>query len=147
MKGGKKVKMARVPACPDCGAATKRIRGYYFFCPECKAQFPVPNWDKITATEESQLAESEKLKDISSLIAIYDTSCDECGKIIMPAQKYCYDSSVIIDTVDEMHCPIKRGRRLCVNCSVEKGWLRWVRSKITGQEYPVMLLGEKEEWI
>lgn len=137
----------RVPACPDCGAATKRIRGNYFFCPECKAQFPVPNWDRITAAEESQLAESDRLANIASLVCIYEFPCDECGKMVMHAQKYCYDSSVVIDTVDEMNCPIRRGERLCADCSVKKGWLRWARDKKTGEEHPIMLLGEKEEWI
>lgn len=130
----------RVPNCPDCGEPAKRVRGNYFRCPTCRAIWQEMDWERRIANEQALFAESERQRMISSLIVIGELHCDKCGKIMRHEEKYCYNSSELVDIARP-----SRGKRYCVECSLAAGYLRMVRDKKTGQVYPTMFVLKDEE--
>lgn len=137
--------ISRVPSCPDCGEPGKHVRGNHFRCsdPHCGAVWEEVGWTNRVAEEQAILEVSERLRGVYSLIAAGEEVCDNCGKVIKHAEKYCYDTSVVIDDPGSRMQP-QRGKRYCVNCSLERGWLRMVKDTKTGKIQPVMFRLEGE---
>lgn len=136
----------RVPVCPDCGEPGIKVKGDYFRCPECKATWEEHGWDILVAKEQVMIEETNKLRNISSLLIVNEETCDECGKLMKHAEKYCYDANISIKDNSSGIQP-RRGKRYCAKCSLRAGYLRMVRDTTTGKEYPAMFRLKYEEYV
>jgi DNA-directed RNA polymerase subunit beta len=85
-----------------------------------------------------ELRFAEAANNISSLLSIGDITCNTCGKTIKHGDRYCY--------VDGKLGEGEAGKkRYCVECSLEAGYMRLVKDKKTGAEFPAMFLLKGEE--
>ena len=111
--------------------------------------------------EQGVLTDSERLKDIISLLGVGEVKCDKCGKMIKHLDRYCYNTrecpicGAICDTLTELDIHFSqqhprepsRGTRYCVDCGLKAGYLKMVREKKTGELFPAMFALRHEEEI
>ena len=109
--------------------------------------------------KSSAPTDSEKLQGVNSLLATGEVECDKCGKMIRYLERYCCNThecppcGVVFNTIEELDAHFSqehpqepsRGTRYCVECSFKEGYLRMVRNKKTGEEYPAMFVLRDEE--
>ena len=85
-----------------------------------------------------ELRFAERENNISSLMAIGDIVCNGCGKTVKHGDRYCY--------IDGKAGAGSAGKkRYCVDCSLEAGYMRMVRDKKTGTEFPALFVLKGEE--
>lgn len=133
---------ARVPRCPDCGEPGVLVRKEHFRCPECHSVWEQVGWRDIITDELDALARTDRTRNIRSLICVVECKCDRCGEEIKIPEKYCYNSNIKYNRVDESSG--ESGARYCVKCSLKLGYLKMVKNK-SGETYPVMFLLKDEE--
>ncbi len=103
----------------------------------------------------------DNLRGIISLLSIGDFQCDKCGELIKHLDRYCCNTlqcpicDVILDNTTELdthfnqeHANVpSRGKRYCVNCSLENGYIKMVKSKKNGEVFPAIFVTRDEEHI
>lgn len=103
--------------------------------------------------------ESERVRDVISLLGVGEVECDKCGKIIGHLDRYCCHThecpicGTVLDSIRELDAHISkqhprepsRGTRYCVDCSFKAGFLKMVRDKKTGEIFPAMFALRDEE--
>ena len=103
----------------------------------------------------------ENLRGIISLLSIGDINCDKCGQLIKHLDRYCCNTlecslcGTILDTTTDLNTHFSqehsnnpsRGTRYCVNCSLEKGYLKMVRGKKHGEVFPAIFVTRDEETV
>lgn len=132
-----------LPSCPDCGDKSRRLKGDYFWCPSCHAQWEEKDWDNKMAKEKATMTESSKMADVISCLVIDELKCDNCGEMMYQAQKYCVNhSELVADTECNRH--ITRPKRYCKKCSIKIGWLRPVENLRTGEKTVALFVLQDE---
>ena len=103
----------------------------------------------------------ENLRGIISLLSVGDVQCDKCDQPIKHLDRYCcntlqcpicdtvFDSTADLDThFNQEHTNVpSRAKRYCVNCSLENGYIKMVKSKKNGEVFPAIFVTRDEERI
>ncbi len=114
---------------------------------------------EVMKDKQVSLTDSEKVQGVISLLGVGEVKCDKCGKMIRHLDRYCCNThecprcGTIFDTIVELDAHFSqqhpressRGTRYCVDCSFKNGYLRMVRNKKTGEEFPAMFVLRDEE--
>lgn len=132
-----------VPGCPDCGDRGRRLKGDYFWCPSCHAQWEEKDWDNRMVKEKATMAESRKMEGVISCLVIDELRCDNCGEIMRHAHKYCANYSEMIESIEYSH-KVTHPKRYCKMCSIKVGYLKRVKNTVTGDETVALFIGRDE---
>lgn len=101
----------------------------------------------------------ENLRGIISLLSIGDVTCDKCGQLIKHLNRYCCNTlqcpqcNIILGATTELDTHFNqehtntpsRGTRYCVDCSLEKGYLKMVKGKKSDEVFPAIFVTRDEE--